>query len=74
MKYIPRSKLSAGKRKAADRERRVTWGFSPVTRVRESGKIYNRKRTRRGGCEDSRNASFFVLRYGIANRARTAII
>ena len=39
-----RSKLSKKERSKLDREKRVTWSFSPVSRVKQSKKVYNRKR------------------------------
>ena len=62
-KHISREKLSAKKRKALDAARRRTWGFSPVTRTKESGKIYNRKRTRNRDFYDSPSVSFYFIDY-----------
>ena len=44
MKFIEESKLSKKARKELNASRRVMWGFSPVTRSKESKKVYNRKR------------------------------
>lgn len=40
---VPKLKQSKRLRREADRQRRVTWGFSPLTRRCESAKIYARK-------------------------------
>ncbi len=47
---VPRDKLSRKARKSLAQERRNIWTMNPVTRVRESGKIYNRNRYRQ--CPD----------------------
>lgn len=41
--YVPRRKRSNRRRREEDRLRRVTWRFSPVTRVKQSGKRYSRR-------------------------------
>lgn len=46
-KYVPEAKLSKKARKALNDERRTTWNFAPVTRVRQSKKVYSRKRIAR---------------------------
>ena len=40
---IPKNKMSKKARKELNDQKRVTWDFSPVTRVKPSKKIYNRK-------------------------------
>ena len=40
---VSRDKMSKKARKALDQEKRNLWMMNPVTRVRESGKAYNRK-------------------------------
>ncbi len=45
--FIPKKKLSKKAQKELNRPRRVTWGFSPVTKTVESKKIYSRKRKAR---------------------------
>lgn len=47
-KFIPKEKLSKKRRAELDRARRVTWGFSPVTRRAENAKKYDRKRIAKG--------------------------
>ena len=43
-RFIPKEKLSKKAQKELDRQRRVTWDFSPVTKAVDSRKIYSRKR------------------------------
>ena len=43
-KFVPKGKLSKKARKELDRQKRVTWAFSPVTKKVESKKLYSRKR------------------------------
>ena len=43
-KFVPKGKLSKKARKELDRQKRVTWVFSPVTKKVESKKLYSRKR------------------------------
>ena len=43
-KFVAENKMSKKARKELNNARRVTWGFSPVTRSKESKKLYNRKR------------------------------
>ena len=43
-RFIPKGKLSKKAQKELNRRRRVTWGFSPVTKTVESRKIYNRRK------------------------------
>ena len=43
-KFIPKGKLSKKAQKELNRQRRVTWEFSPVTKTVESKKLYNRKK------------------------------
>ena len=42
----PKDKMSRKARKEMNAEKRNLWTMNPVTRIRESGKIYNRKRLR----------------------------
>ena len=51
VRFIPREKLGKNARKALDRQRRVTWSFSPTTRKVENRKRYNRKTHEREECE-----------------------
>lgn len=43
-KFIPLEKMSKTARKELNRRRRVLWTHSPVTKVAESKKVYNRKK------------------------------
>ena len=43
-KFIPKGKLSKKAQKELNRQRRITWEFSPVTKTVESKKLYNRKK------------------------------
>ena len=57
-KMIPKKKLSKKAQKELNRQRRVLWDFSPVTRTVDSKKLYNRKRNARDRYDDGTNASF----------------
>ena len=46
-KFVPKDKLSKKAQKELNRQRRVTWNFSPVTKAVDSKKIYSRKRKAR---------------------------
>ena len=50
--YVPKNKLSKKARKELDRQRRVTWDFSPVTRTVDSRKLYNRRKNTRDRYDD----------------------
>ena len=43
-KFVSIDKMSKKARKEYNATRRVTWDFAPVTRTKESKKVYNRKR------------------------------
>ncbi len=58
--FVPREKLSKKARKEMDRSRRVTWGFSPVTKTVESKKTYSRKRKAHDRCGDDVMGPFFI--------------
>ena len=51
-KFIPKEKLSKKAQKELNRQRRVTWEFSPVTKTFESKKLYNRKKNSYDRYED----------------------
>lgn len=40
---LSRNKMSKKDKKKLDAQKRVTWDFRPVTRIKESKKIYSRK-------------------------------
>lgn len=46
-KVIPHCKLSKRAKKGQAQEKRVTWAFSPVSRVKESGKVYKRHKMKK---------------------------
>ena len=48
-RFVPKDKLSKKAQKELNRQRRVTWNFSPVTKTVESKKVYSRKRKARIG-------------------------
>ena len=41
---VPKAKMAKKAQRALDLEKRNTWQICPVPRVRESGKLYNRKK------------------------------
>ncbi|NLD35180.1 MAG: hypothetical protein GX653_09755 [Clostridiales bacterium] len=43
-RFVPKGKLSKKKRGEADRQGRRVWTVQPVTRLKESGKRYTRRR------------------------------
>ena len=57
--FIPKKKLSKKAQKELNRQRRVTWGFSPVTKTVESKKIYSRKRKAQNRDDDGLSFSAF---------------
>ena len=42
--FVSRDKMSRKNRRAMDRTKRTVWEMSPVTKIRESGKLYNRRK------------------------------
>ena len=52
-KFVPKGKLSKKAQKELNRQKRVTWAFSPVTKKVESKKLYSRKGKNRGRGDDS---------------------
>ena len=57
--FVPKEKMSKKAQKELNRQRRVTWGFSPVTKTVESKKIYSRKK--KAHVRDEYGMSFFRL-------------
>ena len=45
-RMVPRDKMSRKARRTLDLEKRSVWPMSPVTRVRESGKLYSRNKAK----------------------------
>ena len=70
-KFIPKGKLSKKAQKELNRQRRVTWEFSPVTKTFESKKLYNRKKNSCDRYEDYGIGvfQFSVWLYGVLNSA-----
>ena len=56
-RFIPKRKLSKKAQKELNRQRRVTWEFSPVTKTVDSRKIYSRKKKAQN--RDDYGLSFF---------------
>ena len=56
-RFIPKDKLSKKAQKELNRQRRVTWDFSSVTKTVESKKLYSRKRKAQN--RDDYGLSFF---------------
>ncbi len=57
--FVPKEKMNKKARKELNRQRRVTWGISPVTKTVESKKAYNRRKNARGR-QDEYGAGVFV--------------
>ncbi|MBR4434811.1 MAG: hypothetical protein IKS90_01795 [Clostridia bacterium] len=52
-KFIPYTKLSKKKRRALDRLKRGSWeGVDPTSRIKQSAKVYDRKKQKRGDFEE----------------------
>ena len=43
---VSREKMSRKNRRILDLERRSAWERNPVTRIRESGRLYNRRKAK----------------------------
>ena len=56
-RFVPKDKLSKKARKELNRQKRVTWEFSPVTKTVESKKVYSRKKKAQN--RDDYGLSFF---------------
>ena len=56
-RFIPKEKLSKKAQKELNRQRRVIWEFSPVTKTVDSRKIYSRKKKAQN--RDDYGLSFF---------------
>lgn len=66
-RFIPREKLSKKARKELNRQRRVVWEFSPVTKAVESRKLYNRKKSSHDRHEDYGMGVIYCLAIGSCN-------
>lgn len=56
-RFVPKDKLSKKALKELNRQKRVTWEFSPVTKTVESKKVYSRKK--KAQYRDDYGLSFF---------------
>ena len=56
---VPRQKMGKKAQRALDEKKRVTWGFSPTSRVKESRRVYKREKIR----PDDHRGGFFVPSY-----------
>ena len=56
-RFVPKDKLSKKARKELNRQKRVTWEVSPVTKTVESKKVYSRKK--KAQYRDDYGLSFF---------------
>ena len=65
-RFVPREKLSKKAQKELNRQRRVAWDFSPVTRTVDSRKVYSRKRKTQN--RDDYGLSFLFSPLGAAFR------
>lgn len=43
-RFVPKEKMSKKAQKELNRQKRVTWAFSPVTKTVDSRKVYSRKK------------------------------
>ena len=59
--FVPKNKLSKKAQKELNRQRRVTWGFSPVTKTVESRKLYKRRKNSHDRYEDYSMGVFLVF-------------
>ena len=59
--FVPRDKMSKRAKKKLDAQNRITWAFSPVTKVIKSKKVYDRKKQPRSyEPHDSEGCFLFV--------------
>ena len=56
-RFVPKDKPRKKARKELNRQKRVTWEFSPVTKTVESKKVYSRKK--KAQYRDDYGLSFF---------------
>ena len=71
-RFVPKDKMSKKAQKELNRQRRVTWEFSPVTKTVDSRKIYSRKRKaqNRGDYDLSFFCALFDLSYSFEPERR----
>ena len=61
-RFVPKGKMSKKAQKELNRQRRVTWGFSPVTKTVESKKRYNRKKN---SCDRNEDYGIGVFQFSV---------
>ena len=59
VEFVPKDKMSKKAQKEMNRQQRKTWEFSPVTRIADSKKRYNRKKKAHDRYEDYGMGDFF---------------
>ena len=60
-RFVTKDKLSKKAQKELNRQRRITWDFSPVTKTVDSKKLYNRKRNARDRYDDYGASASFLF-------------
>lgn len=60
-KFIPKAKLSKKARRDAEKEQRRTWMINPVSRTKQSKKVYNRKNARQFESNYQRGGIFIAV-------------
>ena len=58
-RFVPKGKMSKKAQKELNRQRRVTWEFSPVTKTVESKKLYTRRKNACDRREDYGTSVFY---------------
>lgn len=72
--FVPKDKMSKKAQKEMNRQQRKTWEFSPVTRIADSKKRYNRKKKAHDRYEDYGMGDFFLSLCGFSWKADRQII
>ena len=70
-RFVPKDKMSKKAQKELNRQRRVTWEFSPVTKTVDSRKIYSRKRKAQN--RGDYDLSFFLCVFRVIRLNRTDV-
>ena len=70
-RFVPKDKMSKKAQKELNRQRRVTWEFSPVTKTVDSRKIYSRKRKAQN--RGDYDLSFFLYAFRIIRLNRRVV-
>ena len=58
--FVPKDKLNKKTQKELNRQRRVMWDFSPITKTVDSKKRYNRKRNARDRYDNDGTSVFHL--------------